>query len=1036
MPYYTNELIYKNISFLIDRQFPAYYRENGAELVDLVKEYYKWMETDTKASHYNARRMFEYRDIAYTAKQMLVFFQKKYLPDLPYKEDAVDIIVRNIHDLHQRKGTSDGIELFFSLFFNENVIVEYPATKMFKPSSSNWNTGVYLQLYPNTGVFKSQSGIEYAYKDLIARNITGSVTGAKAAVDKINIVLLYKVRTPIIYIDQVQGQFEKYEQIVTNINGEVVSFGQVNGSFSEIEIDTTAGGTTGNKVGDIFPVESTTGYGGKAIVTAVSDKAEGEIIYDLAEGGWGYTLENTKLLVSNQVFFVENVNLDFIPYERITDSLGNEGIITGQSKTAIGVRSVFGDPGFVLGPTFSTLDRNPNITINVTAITALNESSPGDLFPETGDPLDVKVNELEYTETVSLIVDEVNPYLNVALNAADYEVGGAMSGTASPVNLNTALADAFDLTPFTFGKIKDFANVSEGANYVNDVFALVQDRTLSNFELHDQFLILQNAGGAGSFNIGELVTEAGTGRIGIVRRTDSQAGWILITPYTYYGFTGGDVIRANGSVFPVVTVAQDFNSNVLGENAIMKTDTRFATGKITAARIYNSGFGYKDGTEGRLINSNDEVAATGTVIAKTQGKTSGFWSDESSHLNGYWTNPDTQIFEYYDSGKKIQDSDYIQEYSYEIKSKLDPSAYLELLRKNVHLAGTKPFNQFLLRSKTGALTDYGFLRYFNDDGLGSPFDLAPVNEITADILNFAVDSDLVTADNVLDAVGSLTNGTNLNYSATWSQGTFEYSSSIRVATDGTGPRPLIILLHGAGGDGAGMITAFNGLLTDHHLVAPTGYQNSWNIVNESDAPDTIVIAELINEVKKFTNVDSSKIRIIGFSNGGALALRVGLEYMGDGLDIVCPVISQMEINQYRNDKFWKPRDEEDTGDNLDYHGYNLWYPSTTGRKFFQINGSVDATVPFGGGAAPSGATVFAADDSAYYLAKSQGFGGNKAGAYVTSGLYSNMRLYKYAIGSNTHQVVFGVNQNGGHTVPTEVKQVIQEYFDNDGNSLS
>ncbi len=49
----------KLISFHIERQFPAIYREDGQELVQFVKEYYKFLETNTSQSLYNGRRIYK-----------------------------------------------------------------------------------------------------------------------------------------------------------------------------------------------------------------------------------------------------------------------------------------------------------------------------------------------------------------------------------------------------------------------------------------------------------------------------------------------------------------------------------------------------------------------------------------------------------------------------------------------------------------------------------------------------------------------------------------------------------------------------------------------------------------------------------------------------------------------------------------------------------------------------------------------------------------------------------------------------------------
>ena len=87
--------IEKFISYQIENQFPAIYREDGAELVDFMKSYYEFLETDNRQSVYVNRRLYEYRDIDTTLDSMLLFYHKKYLSDLPFNQETIRFIVKN-----------------------------------------------------------------------------------------------------------------------------------------------------------------------------------------------------------------------------------------------------------------------------------------------------------------------------------------------------------------------------------------------------------------------------------------------------------------------------------------------------------------------------------------------------------------------------------------------------------------------------------------------------------------------------------------------------------------------------------------------------------------------------------------------------------------------------------------------------------------------------------------------------------------------------------------------------------------------------
>ena len=113
--------IEKFISFQIEKQFPSIFREDGAELVEFIKYYYKFLEENSKQSIYNNRRLFEYRDIDNTLESMVIFFKNKYMKDLPLDGDNTRFTIKNILDLYRRRGTPEGVELFFRLFYNETI---------------------------------------------------------------------------------------------------------------------------------------------------------------------------------------------------------------------------------------------------------------------------------------------------------------------------------------------------------------------------------------------------------------------------------------------------------------------------------------------------------------------------------------------------------------------------------------------------------------------------------------------------------------------------------------------------------------------------------------------------------------------------------------------------------------------------------------------------------------------------------------------------------------------------------------------------
>ena len=699
----------KLISFHIERQFPAIYREDGQELVQFVKEYYKFLETNTSQSLYNGRRIYEYRDIDTTLERMLLFFKNKYLADLIFDDTTIRIIVKNILGLYRRKGTKDGLTLFFQLFYNETIKVYNPSRDMLRPSDSEWKKGRYLQMFPNDGIFTStRNSLQYTYQDIIGKTIIGEASEAKAVVDKINLIILNNSIVPIVFINDITGNFIGLEGIVSVINGIPVRFGTIDGSLSSIAIDNNFRGTLNNNIGDIVTFKSVSdSIGGRGLVTNVTTEFTGVVSYEVADGGWGYSVNSTKLLVSNQVIFMDNSALNFTILEKLVDTNGNTGVVIGQSDLLVAVKADAGKE-FSDSYVISTVDRTPNVTLNSLSgstairVVAKNDTSPGNLYPDTLNASDVKVGELKNTETVSLIFDVIGDFTSVPLNSSDYNTVPpavkAMTGTASPVTLSTPLNTAFDLSSVDLGTIVRFDNIDPGADYENDVYSVAYDTRVTLFERKPQEITLQNI--PATLNIGDEVTQDGVGGKVIA----IQDTTITIVPYSYYGFNSTDPIVFGGENWPIVALSTKFNSiNFAGYNATIDSITNFGIGRIVNVDIIDSGYGYLHNEIVDVIDSAGRTAAKGTISARSQGSTGGYWASLDSHLNGYSNK--NGLLEYFDSGKRIQDSEYYQEYSYEVQSKLGIEQYEENLKEITHVAGTKLFGRFNLEDNIESKAD-------------------------------------------------------------------------------------------------------------------------------------------------------------------------------------------------------------------------------------------------------------------------------------------------------------------------------------------
>lgn len=92
------------------------------------------------------------------------------------------------------------------------------------------------------------------------------------------------------------------------------------------------------------------------------------------------------------------------------------------------------------------------------------------------------------------------------------------------------------------------------------------------------------------------------------------------------------------------------------------------------------------------------------------------------------------------------------------------------------------------------------------------------------------------------------------------------------------PPPLLVLLHGAGGSGAGILRRLGTAAADAGLVvlAPDSRGGTWDAVGGDFGPDVLVLNRALERVFESTAIDPARISIGGFSDGASYAISLGL----------------------------------------------------------------------------------------------------------------------------------------------------------------
>ena len=247
--------------------------------------------------------------------------------------------------------------------------------------------------------------------------------------------------------------------------------------------------------------------------------------------------------------------------------------------------------------------------------------------------------------------------------------------------------------------------------------------------------------------------------------------------------------------------------------------------------------------------------------------------------------------------------------------------------------------------------------------------------------------------------------TDIDIERSWSQEPAGWSYPVSVGMPDqampAGGYPVCIILHGNGGEGAPMIQQFRRLFPSHILVAPSGYERSWNICREqSKAPDVSMVAELAERIQGYDNVNAAAIRIMGLSNGASLANAVFVENDNPGIDSICAVVSHLSDVFFRGGDFYKASAGPST--QSPFCGYGTIVVPFNGRRYLSVSNENDGIIPYTGGWSNVGIGFLDARDAIHRVAESQGYVGDALPAAGTEIDQSNVFEYEYLDGRVAH----------------------------------
>jgi polyhydroxybutyrate depolymerase len=241
-----------------------------------------------------------------------------------------------------------------------------------------------------------------------------------------------------------------------------------------------------------------------------------------------------------------------------------------------------------------------------------------------------------------------------------------------------------------------------------------------------------------------------------------------------------------------------------------------------------------------------------------------------------------------------------------------------------------------------------------------------------------------------------------------------YTLYVPSSYDNNKSYPLLILLHGGGGTGEGMIKltrgGFNALAEKEGFIIayPDGIENHWNDgrnlrqyrSQRENIDDVGFISDLIDTLDKALNIDSTRVYAVGISNGGMMAQRLACE-LTDRIAAIGVIASAMTENLH---SFCKP---------------------SRPIPVLLISGTEDPLVPFEGGEVGLfgknyGAVLSVAETKEFWV-KNNGCFPHPQATYepdVDPTDSTRVRKEVYRECSEDGEVVLYVIEGGGHTWPS------------------
>lgn len=284
-------------------------------------------------------------------------------------------------------------------------------------------------------------------------------------------------------------------------------------------------------------------------------------------------------------------------------------------------------------------------------------------------------------------------------------------------NVHTRLIDSLTFIAGTIGTIGQLSSIVSGEGYTQAPSTRVVDTNVAALGIGESYMTIQSDDAnwqTGNSNISapdenDRIIQANTAAAGDIKSTENfiahANGTYEITLRVWQDERQREPNNINYDLSDNFVTINFYNSadqttlvgtgtakiisltdeGILGKNSLV-TSSIGANGAVTKVRVYDSGFSYLDQELVRLQESGrlNSTQATARVALEGVANSAGYYSSSRSHISskrGY-----------------IQDNNFYQEYSYQIKAPVSISRYRDIVTKLIHPSGQNLFGRYQSQS--------------------------------------------------------------------------------------------------------------------------------------------------------------------------------------------------------------------------------------------------------------------------------------------------------------------------------------------------